>query len=62
MSVATSRFDITEHLRNEDKMHPYIGAAFEEAGDGAASIANVLGDVPHVGGIPFAQAANGNPT
>ena len=51
MSVTTTRFDVTEHLRDEEEMRLYIEAAFEEAGDDAAFIARALGDVARARGM-----------
>jgi probable addiction module antidote protein len=51
MSVTTTRFDVAEHLRDEEEMRLYIEAAFEEAGDDAAFIARALGDVARARGM-----------
>jgi probable addiction module antidote protein len=51
MPVTTTRYDVAEHLRNEEEMLAYIEAAFEEAGDDAAFIAKALGDVARARGM-----------
>jgi probable addiction module antidote protein len=51
MATRTTRYDVAEHLRNEDEMLLYIEAAFEEAGDDAAFIARALGDVARAHGM-----------
>jgi probable addiction module antidote protein len=51
MATETTRYDVAEHLRNEEEMQLYIEAAFEEAGDDAALIAKALGDVARARGM-----------
>lgn len=51
MAIETTSYDVAEHLRNEAEMRLYIEAAFEEAGDNAALIAKVLGDVARARGM-----------
>jgi len=43
--IKTSPWDVAEHLRDEQDIYAYIEAAQEEAGDDAAFMAAVLGDV-----------------
>ena len=43
--IKTSPWDVAEHLRDEQDICAYIEAAQEEAGDDAAFMAKVLGDV-----------------
>ncbi len=51
MATTTTRYDVAEHLRNEEEMRLYIEAAFEEAGDDAAFIDKALGDVARALGM-----------
>lgn len=48
MPTTTMRYDVADHLRNEEEMRLYIEAAFQEAGDDAAFIARALDDVARV--------------
>ena len=41
----TTRYEVTEHLRNPEEMAAYLEACLEEAGDDAAFIAKALGDI-----------------
>lgn len=43
--TATTRFDITDHLRTPEEMAAYLEAAFEEADGDTAFIAKALDDV-----------------
>ncbi|PMS20920.1 putative addiction module antidote protein [Trinickia dabaoshanensis] len=51
MATTTMRYDVADHLRNEEEMRLYIEAAFQEAGDDAAFIARALGDVARARGM-----------
>ncbi|MGI4856032.1 MAG: addiction module antidote protein [Janthinobacterium lividum] len=51
MPIATTRYDVAEHLRTAEEMQAYIEAAFEEAGDDAAFIARALGDIARARGM-----------
>ncbi|PTB17011.1 putative addiction module antidote protein [Trinickia symbiotica] len=51
MATTTTRYDVAQHLRNEEEMRLYIEAAFEEAGDDATFIAKALGDVARARGM-----------
>ncbi|WP_050455351.1 addiction module antidote protein [Candidatus Burkholderia verschuerenii] len=51
MTTTSTRYDVAEHLRNEEEMQAYVEAAFEEAGDDAAFIAKALGDVARARGM-----------
>jgi probable addiction module antidote protein len=56
--VATSRFDVAEHLRTPEEMAAYLEAALEEAGDDAAFVAKALGDIARAKGMTdIARAA-----
>ena len=45
------RWDAVDHLRTEADVAAYLAAAMEEAGDDAAFIASVLGDIAKARGI-----------
>lgn len=47
----TTKFDISEHLRNPDEMAVYLEACFEEANGDAAFIAKALGDIVRAKGM-----------
>lgn len=49
--TATTRYDITEHLRTPEEMAAYLEACLEEAGDDAAFIAKALGDIARAKGM-----------
>ena len=49
--VALRKWDVVEHLKNEEDMAAYLEAAIEEAGDDAAFIAKVLGDIARARGM-----------
>jgi len=49
--VALRKWDVVEHLKNEEDMAAYLEAAIEEAGDDAAFIARVLGDIARARGM-----------
>jgi probable addiction module antidote protein len=47
----TTKFDISEHLRNPEEMAVYLEACFEEANGDAAFIAKALGDIARAKGM-----------
>ena len=49
--VTLRNWDVVEHLKNEEDMAAYLEAAIEEAGDDAAFIAKVLGDIARARGM-----------
>lgn len=48
---AFTRWDAIDHLRTEEEIALYLEAAMQEAGDDAAYIAAVLGDIAKARGI-----------
>lgn len=46
-----TRWDAVDHLRTEEEIALYLEAAMQEAGDDAAYIAAVLGDIAKARGI-----------
>ena len=49
--VKLRRWDVVEHLKTEEDMALYLEAALQEAGDDAAFIAKVLGDIARARGM-----------
>ena len=49
--TATTRYDVTEHLRTPEEMAAYLEACFEEADGDAAFIAKCLGDIARAKGM-----------
>lgn len=49
--VTLRKWDVVEHLKTEEDMAAYLEAAIEEAGDDAAFIAKVLGDIARARGM-----------
>ncbi len=49
--TATTRYDVTEHLRTQDEMAAYLEACLEEANGDAAFIAKALGDIARAKGM-----------
>lgn len=49
--VKLRKWDVVEHLQTEEDMALYFAAAVEEAGDDAAFIAKVLGDIARARGM-----------
>ena len=49
--IATSRFDVAEHLQTPEEMAAYLEACFEEANGDAAVIAKALGDIARAKGM-----------
>lgn len=47
----TTRYDVAEHLRNQNEMAAYLEACLEEAGEDAAFIAKALGDIARAKGM-----------
>ena len=45
MALATTRWDITEHLKTEEDIRLYLEACLEEAGDDPEFIVHALGVV-----------------
>jgi probable addiction module antidote protein len=54
-----SRWDPVDHLKSEEEIAAYLAAAMEEAGDDAAYIAAVLGDIAKARGIMTLAKATG---
>ena len=52
-------WDAADHLRSEEDIANYLEAAMEEAGDDAAYIAAVLGDIARARGIMDLAKATG---
>ncbi len=50
-TVKTTPYDVAEHLRTPEEMAAYLEACLEEAGDDAALIAKVLGDIARAKGM-----------
>ena len=49
--TATTRFDVSEHLRTPEEMAAYLEACMEEANGDAAFIAKALGDIARAKGM-----------
>ena len=49
--TATTRYDVTEHLRTPEEMAAYLEACLEEAQGDAAFIARALGDIARAKGM-----------
>lgn len=49
--TATTRYDVTEHLRTPEEMAAYLEACFEEANGDASFIAKALGDIARAKGM-----------
>ena len=49
--IKTTRYDVTEHLRNPEEMAAYLEASLEEAQGDAAFIAKALGDIARARGM-----------
>jgi probable addiction module antidote protein len=49
--TATTRYDVTEHLRTPEEMAAYLEACLEEANGDAAFIAKALGDIARARGM-----------
>jgi probable addiction module antidote protein len=49
--IATTPYDVAEHLRTPEEMAAYLEACLEEAGDDAAFIAKALGDIARAKGM-----------
>jgi probable addiction module antidote protein len=49
--TATSRWDVSEHLRTPEEMAAYLEASLEEADGDAAFIAKALGDIARAKGM-----------
>lgn len=49
--IATSRYDVSEHLRTPEEMAMYLDACIEESGGDAAFIAKALGDIARAQGM-----------
>jgi probable addiction module antidote protein len=52
-------WDPVDHLKTEDDIAAYLEAAMEEAGDDAAYIASVLGDIARARGVMNLAEATG---
>ena len=58
MTLATTAYDVAEHLRTPKEQALYLQACLDEAGDDAAFIAKALGDIARAKGMTqVAQAA-----
>lgn len=51
MALKPSKWDVVEHLKTDEDMALYLEAAMEEAGEDAAFIAKVLGDIARAKGM-----------
>ncbi|WP_458448475.1 addiction module antidote protein [Burkholderia stagnalis] len=51
MMTTTIRYDVAKQFRTCEEMQAYIEAALEDAGEDAAFIARVLGDVARARGM-----------
>lgn len=51
MALKLRKWDVVEELKTEEDMALYLEAAMEEAGDDAAFIARVLGDIARARGM-----------
>jgi len=49
--TTTTRYDVTEHLRTPKEMAAYLEACLAEAGNDAAFISKVLGDLARAKGM-----------
>lgn len=49
--IATTRYDVAEHLRTQEEMAAYFEACLEEANGDAAFIAKALGDIARAKGM-----------
>jgi probable addiction module antidote protein len=49
--LATTRYDVAEHLRTPEEMAAYLEACLEEADGDAAFIARALGDIARAKGM-----------
>ena len=47
----TTRYDVSEHLRNPEEMAAYLEVCFEEANGDASFIAKALGDIARAKGM-----------
>ncbi|HES77070.1 MAG TPA: putative addiction module antidote protein [bacterium] len=50
-TIKLRNWDVVEHLKTEEDMALYFEAAMQEAGDDAAFIAKVLGDIARAKGM-----------
>ncbi|MGA2547778.1 MAG: hypothetical protein ABSF43_14600 [Rectinemataceae bacterium] len=58
--TATTRWDVTEHLRTPEEMAAYLEACLVEADGDAAFIAKALGDIARAKGLKLhAEASQG---
>jgi probable addiction module antidote protein len=49
--IATTRYDVAEHLRTQEEMAAYLEACLEEANGDAGFIAKALGDIARAKGM-----------
>ncbi|HEX4382369.1 MAG TPA: addiction module antidote protein [Myxococcales bacterium] len=49
--IATSKYDVAEHLRNAEEMAAYLEACIEDADGDASFIAKALGDIARAKGM-----------
>lgn len=49
--IATTRYDVADHLRTPEEMAAYLDACLEEANGDAAFIAKALGDIARAKGM-----------
>jgi probable addiction module antidote protein len=49
--TATTRYDVSEHLRTPEEMAAYLEACLEEADGDAAFVAKALGDIARAKGM-----------
>ncbi len=57
--TATTRYDVSEHLRTPEEMAAYLEACLEEADGDAAFIANALGNIARAKGMTQVAAEAG---
>ena len=49
--LATTPYDVAEHLRTSEEMTAYLDAWLDEAPDDAAGISRALGDIARAKGV-----------
>ena len=51
VALKLGKWDVVEHLKTDEDMALYLEAAMDDAGDDAAFIAKVLGDIARAKGM-----------
>jgi probable addiction module antidote protein len=59
MKPGFEKYDVVDYLKTNEEMALYLEACFEEAGDDAAFIATVLGQIARAKGMTEIAAATG---